>query len=78
METYVGGTVIFNCESTSHTEWRFNNGPLPSNARKLSQTKLIVVGVALSNYGSYECEGTAGRPVFEQFTARAFLTVFGE
>ena len=54
--------ILFVCNSfvPSTTIWYFNNGPLPKNARGISdeKNKLFIIDATPKNLGFYECIGT--------------------
>ena len=62
MTSSVGETVTITCISETDTNWKFEAGSLPPNAKtwRFSQEKassLVIVNVQLDNAGIYTCDG---------------------
>ena len=56
-----GDDVNFNCKSDKNVTWKYEDGPLPSNARsKISETHgnvMEILNAKYNNTGDYICQG---------------------
>lgn len=69
-------SVIFSCRSSTWTQWCFNNGSIPANAKSNTKTSLTIDFVDISNRGHYECRGTSEEG--HTFYAKTVLLIKGE
>ncbi len=71
-----GDTAEFMCSYSSKIQWYFEEGPLPSNAKVVSQqpmNKLVIQNAVLENAGMYYCEGEKRDRIKSQSEAKLLV-----